>query len=61
MAQRVKTKSRELLSLFIGVSIILCTIVAHSIAQNRPDNFPSYPTDNYRCSDDAYLREGGYI
>jgi len=22
----------------------LCTVIAHNIAQNRPDNFPSYPT-----------------
>jgi len=29
-------------SLFICVSIALCTIVAHNIAQNRPDNFPPY-------------------
>jgi len=35
-----------------------CTIVAHNIAQNRPDNFPSYPPDNHHCSDDVYLREG---
>jgi len=33
-------------SLFIGVCIALCTIVAHNIAQNRPDNFPSYPPDS---------------
>jgi len=39
----------------------LCTIVAHNIAQNRPDNFPSYPPDNNRRSDDVYLREGGYF
>ena len=38
--------------------IALCTIVAHSIAQNKPDNFPSYPPDNRHCSDDVYLREG---
>ena len=25
--------------------ITLCTIVAHNVAQNRPDNFPSYPPD----------------
>ena len=46
----------------------------HNIAQNRPDNFPSYPPDNHHCSDhrssgdclegktesdDVYLREGG--
>ena len=36
----------------------LCTIVAHNILQNRPDNFPSYPPDNHHCSDDVYLREG---
>ena len=40
--------------------IALCTIVAHNIAQNRPDNFPSYPPDNHHRSDDVYLREGGY-
>jgi len=39
--------------------VALCTIVAHNIAQNRPDNFPSYPLDNHHCSDDVYLREGG--
>jgi len=41
------------------VCIALCTIVAHNISQNTPDNFPSYPTDNHHCSDDVYLREGG--
>ena len=41
------------------VCIALCTIVAHNIAQNRPDNFPSYPPDNHHCYDDVYLREGG--
>jgi len=40
------------------VCIALCTIVAHNIAQNKPDNFPSYPPDNHHCSDDVYLREG---
>ena len=30
-------------SLFICVCITLCTIVAHNIAQNRPDSFPPYP------------------
>ena len=39
--------------------IALCTIVAHNIAQNRPDSFPPYPPDNHHCSDDVYLREGG--
>ena len=46
-------------SLFICVCIALCTIVAHNIAQNRPDNFPPYPPDNHHYSDDVYLREGG--
>ena len=46
-------------SLFICVRNALCTIVAHNIAQNRHDNFPSYPLDNHHCSDDVYLREGG--
>jgi len=41
------------------VCITLCTIVAHNIAQNRPDSFPPYPPDNHHCSDDVYLREGG--
>jgi len=40
------------------VCIALCTIVAHNIAQNRPDSFPPYPPDNHHCSDDVYLREG---
>jgi len=57
-AQWDKTHSREPLDLFICVCIALCTIVAHNIAQNRPDNFPSYPLDNHYCSDDVYLREG---
>ena len=46
-------------SLFICVCIALCTIVAHNIAQNRPDSSPPYPPDNHHCSDDVYLREGG--
>jgi len=54
-AQWDKTQSRELLGLFVCVCIALCTIVAHNIAQNRPDNFPSYPPDNHHCSDDVYL------
>jgi len=57
-AQWDKTQSRNLLGLFICVCIALCTIVAHSIAQNRPDSFPPYPPDNHHCSDDVYLREG---
>ena len=42
-------------SLFICVCIALCTIVAHNIAQNRPDNFPPYPPDNHHKSDDVYI------
>ena len=48
-------------SLFICVCIALCTIVAHNIAQNRPDSFPPYPPDNHHSSDDVYLREGGSL
>jgi len=54
-AQWDKTQSRDLFGLFICV----CTIVAHNIAQNRPDNFPPYPPDNHQGSYDVYLREGG--
>ena len=39
--------------------IALCIIVAHNTAQKRPDNFPSYPPDNYDCFYDVYLSEGG--
>jgi len=61
-AQWDKTKSRELLGLFIMcVCIALCTIIAHNIAQNIPDNFPSYPPVNHHCSNDVYLREGGAL
>jgi len=58
-AQWDKTHSRELLGPFICVCIALCTIVVHTIAQNRPDNFPSYAPDSHRCCNDVYLREGG--
>jgi len=27
----------------------------HNTAQNRPDNFTSYPPDNHHCSNDVYL------
>jgi len=37
-------------SLFICVCIALCTIVAHNIAQNRPDSFPPYPPETH-CTD----------
>ena len=53
-----KTQSRDLLGLFICVCIALCTIVAHNIAQIRPDNFPPYPPDNQHCSDDVYWGKG---
>jgi len=57
-AQWDKTKSTELLGLFMCVCTALCTIAAHNTAQNRPDNFPSYPPDSHHCSDDVCLREG---
>jgi len=41
------------------VQFTVYTNVAHNTAQNRPDNFPSCPTDNHLCSDDVYLREKG--
>jgi len=41
------------------LSTALCTIAAHNTAENRPHNLPSYPADNYHCSDDVSLREGG--
>jgi len=56
-AQWDKTQSRELLGLFICVCTTLCAIVVHNTAQNRPDNFPSYPLDH--CSGDVNLREEG--
>jgi len=31
----------------------------HNTAQNSSDNFPSYPSDNHRSSDDVYWWEGG--
>ena len=50
---------RTVRSVHICVCIALCTTVVHNIAQNRSDNFPSYPPDNHHCSDYVYLREGG--
>jgi len=48
-------------SVHMCVCIALCTIVAHNTAHNRTDSFTSYPPDNKNfCSDDIYLREGGY-
>jgi len=41
------------------VCIALCTIVAHNIAQNRPDSFPPYPPDNHHCSDDVLFEGRG--
>ena len=57
-AQWDKTQSRELL-VCSYVCALHCAIVAHNIAQNRPDNFPPYPPDNHHCTDDVYLREAG--
>jgi len=50
---------RPVRSVHICVCSALCAIVAHNIAQNRPDKFPPYPPDNHHCSNDVYLREGG--
>ena len=48
-------------SLFICVCIALCTIVAHNIAQNRPDSFPPYLPDDHHSSDDVYIwGKGGF-
>jgi len=44
-------------SLLICVCIALCTIVAHNIAQNRPDSFPHYPPDNHHYSDGFQKQE----
>ena len=41
------------------VCISLCTTVVHNMAQNNCDNFPSYPPDNHRSSDDVYRTGGG--
>jgi len=46
-----------LLGLFNSVCIALCTSVAHNTAQNRPNNFPSYPLYDHPCSNDLYLRD----
>jgi len=48
-------------SLLICVCSSLCTIVAHNTAQNRPDNFPSFPPDSHHCSGDVYLRDRALI
>jgi len=37
------------------VCIALHITVAHNIAQNRPDDFPSCRPDNHHCSDDVCL------
>jgi len=57
---RPNSIQRTVSSVHMCVYIALCTIiVAHNIAQNRPDRFPSYPPNNHHFSDDVYLREGG--
>ena len=56
-----KNPIQRTVSLFICVCIAPCTIVAHNIAQNRPDSFPPSPPDNHHCSDEVYLREGGVV
>ena len=39
---------RTVRSVHMCACIVLCTTVAHNrpTAQNRPDNYPSYPADN---------------
>jgi len=55
-----KAKSNQQTTLrSVHVYTALCKTVAHSNAQNIPDNFPSYPPDNHHFSDDVYFREGG--
>jgi len=49
-AQWDKTQARELSGLFICMCTALCTTAAYNTAQNRPDNFPSYPPDIGRQS-----------
>jgi len=48
---------RTVRSVHMCVCIALCSIVAHKTAQNRLDDFPSYPPDDHHCSDDVYLME----
>jgi len=48
-------------SLFICVCIALRTIVAYNIAQNRPDNFPSYPPDSDAKTDDQSAATLTYV
>jgi len=43
--EKLNLTNKQLLGLFIHVCIALCTIVGHNTAQNRPANFPSYPSD----------------
>jgi len=45
--EKLYLTNKQLLGLFICVCIALCTTVTHNIAQNRPDNFLSYPPDNH--------------
>jgi len=60
--RKAESNQQTTVSLFVCVHIALCTIVAHNIAQNRPDNFPSSPPDNHHCSGDVCLRDGdGFI
>jgi len=55
---KLNLTNKQLLDLFICVCIALCTTVSHKTAQNRTDNFPSYPPGNHHCSNDIYLRDG---
>jgi len=42
----------------VHVCALHCAQLLRTIAQKRPDSFPSYPRDNHHCSDNVYLREG---
>ena len=42
----------------VCVCLSLCTTVVHNTARNSSDNFPSYPPDNYRSSNNVYWGKG---
>jgi len=45
--EKLHLTNKQLLGLFICVCIALCTTIAHNTAQNRPNNFPSYPPKEF--------------
>ena len=50
---------RTVRSVHTCVQFTVYTIVAHNAAQNRPDNFPSYPPDKHHCSMMSICGKGG--